>query len=213
MAVVFSDLFTDTNGTALTSHTPTSGSWTNVSNGTLASIQSNALRGPDGYRAVECIAVGTATLADGFVESSMKEPSGGADTNFKLYFSYTDASNHYFLEWRTFSSFRDVKMYKRSGGTNTQLGSTYSTGALTVGVFYPIRLTKSGGALSVQFNGSTVISATDGTPFSTSSHTRFMWAANVPGHDLDYFTVDDGGSGSPTPTPAFGRYGVRGPVR
>ena len=119
----------------------------------------------------------------------MLERVGGADAYLSLYFNYTDPSNHYFVQWRTFSSFRDVRLYKRVGGSNTQLGSTYSTGVLSEGVFYPIRLTKAGGALSVQFNDVTVISATDGTPLSTASHTRFAWLANVPGHDVDYYTV------------------------
>ena len=212
MPIIFSDNFTDTNGTVLSAHTPSVGvSWNPITNGNSGTINSNRLRTPDSYVLVAYEAVAASPIANGYVEANWFNVNSGSDNDLQLFMCFADSSNHYYVQWRMFTGFRDVRLYKRSGGVTTQLGSGYSTGTLTDSTFYTLRLTKSGAALSVQLGGATVISATDGSPLSTASHARIQLQSQFGTVAvIDDFSVNSEGL---TSTPAFGRYGVRGPVR
>ena len=191
--VVFQDDFTDTDAVVLSAHTPTIAgtSWQAIASESGGYITNNRFDSTSGYATPTYRAVGTSTFTEGYVQAEMyQNDEGGGDNYIRLKINHQDENNNYFVEWVTFTSIREVKLYKRVGGSNTQLGSTYATGELTNNIPYPLRLIRSGNDLSVMFNGEVVIGpVTDGSPLNTASHAVVDKVSQNGLSDIDNFMV------------------------
>lgn len=187
------DTFTDTNGTALTAHTPTGtggfSSWTNVA-GLGDAIQSNQLRfGP--------------YVNNGFVRAEYAFASADQDVSF-LYNAISNASNggpaaavrfnsaNTECYWAISSAFgtTDVRQYRiSSGGSFTQIGSTVTISARS------LPTTEFGGISSTnlltgKINGSTQISNTD-TNITGNLYAGLACGMNNVTIDVDDFSATD----------------------
>jgi len=103
---------------------------------------------------------------------------------------------------------------KFTSTTQTQVG-TLAALVPAAGETWTLRAQNLGSSveLTAYQNGSLVMTRTDSTsPHLTGQPGLYYRRENVGGTYLDDFTAQDIG-GAPTSTPAFGRYGVRGPVR
>lgn len=96
---------------------------------------------------------------DGYVEVDMTQANDGGivfnrtTNNDYLMVAVDDASS-------TSGNVNKVRLFTRVGGSFTQVGST-ATIAFTRGTSHTIRLTRSGTAVSVSFDGTVVITGTD----------------------------------------------------
>ena len=205
--LLFQDDFTDTDAVVLSAHVPTIAgvSWTSLENETNATISGNRFDSPGGYATTTYQANGSDTFIEGYAQLEMYQADeSGGDNYVRLQINYQDVNNYYFVEWATFTSFREVKLFKRSAGTNTQLGTTYSTGALTNLTPYPLRITRSGNDLSVMFNGEVVIGPiTDSSPINVASHAIVHKNSQNGLSDIDNFMVVSTDS-APAPSTAAG---------
>lgn len=111
------------------------------------------------------------TGADSLVAADFDQADGSG-----LIANYQDASTLYFVQiWDdsgtgTQSS---VALYKRSGGSNSQLGST-ATISFPRGRFRRFILDVQTGELTVRMDGSTIISATDGSPLAAGQSGLYL---------------------------------------
>lgn len=175
MAVVFSDTFTDADGTTLASHTPTVGtSYTvldyTVSGAYTAEINTNRLRAVSpGYGAFYLwkLNPGTAFAADHTISFAYGANTGGvgrAEVRFRTRVQGSGAHYAFVLEYNNNTSTTDVAvsiLYVDSGGSETTVASgTFAPSAYAGDT---IDCIVSGSSLSMKRNGSALISGTNGT--------------------------------------------------
>ena len=135
-------------------------SWTAISDGGL-SIASQAVAGtagahcgrhPDrrGYGSDQYsqVEVTSTQLTGGqWIGPTVRSQNGGQDTYLGIYF------------WNNGTP--QLRLYKRTAGTLTQLGSSYNSGPLAAGT--QLQLSAVGSTIAFQQNGATRISVTDTT--------------------------------------------------
>jgi len=117
------------------------------------------------------------TLADDFVGIGGRRVNNGASD-----------SNFYAIFLRP-GGFNEMLLYKRVAGVSTQLGS-FSTGALSVGINYTIKLEMNGTTIKAYFNGTESISVTDTSLSVTGDALILNTSSGVPTVTFDNFTVD-----------------------
>jgi len=181
--------------------------WT-VSTG-LSSFQitSNAARGTSGA-SLDAVSTGAATFtAD--QEASVKYTARGsfdfagpavriASSAATGYAVYADGVNS-----------SDRRLVRVTGQTRTAIG----TAAIVPVAGDVVKLRVVGTTLTVYVNGSLVDTVTDST-YASGQPGMYYLLDNVSATRLDDFIADDVGlPPSSSPVPAFGRYGVRGPLR
>lgn len=188
--LVFEDTFTDTDDTALSSHTPELGTWT-LLGGAAPTIVTNRLKSRPGYAGDMAQAVSAAPLVDSVIKSRWKNGVAASDNNITLIARGDPYETAYHVQWRTYPDFRDIKLYRYVDGDETQIGY-YSTGVLTDNAFYDFNLRCSGGVISVEFDGVEVISVDDsGDPdfINTAGYGGFDTAQQGGDAPLDFFRV------------------------
>lgn len=158
MADIFRDAFTDTNGTALTAHTPDTGTgWTEVwKSGTdIAEVQSNEVM-PDGLGASEGFiysADATYSSADYKVFADVTTQDSSDDVNY-IMARMTDQDNFYAIKFN-----EDVfTLYKKVTGTWTQLDDEAVTLPVDTDV---IQLRVQGTSIKGYINGVEHLTSTD----------------------------------------------------
>ena len=152
--------------------------------GTAGDIRVGESYGGDQYSQVE---VTSTQLSGGqWVGPSVRSQNGGQDTYLGIYF------------WNNGTP--QLRLYKRTAGTFTQLGASYNSGPLPAGT--KLTLSAVGSTISFQQNGTTRIAVTDST-----------LTGGAPGLMTFGAAVADnwaGGTGSPPPPPST--YSVGGTV-
>lgn len=155
-----SDTFTDTNGVALTSHTPEIGGAYSAQNGYTPSpansIQANRMISGSNVGVYRNAA--TPPSADYFVECVLDWISTVTADNIGVIGRAAAAANtFYFARWS--QSAGGFQLFKCVAGTNTQLGATYvsafASGSRT------IRLTMTGTTIAMSVDGVERVSVTD----------------------------------------------------
>lgn len=176
--LIFNDTFTDTNGTALTAHTPDTGTgWTEEERtGTaIQQIDSNAASPSANEASVRHIysAQPDPGTPDYDVEFTIVAMSG-ADDPFFLVARFADANNYYSAGAYNDGTF---KIFKKVSGTVTELDSF--SGSFANGDTFKFELR--GTALKLYKNGSEQCSATD-SDLTSAGKAGFgagnAWAAN-----------------------------------
>ena len=154
------DTFTDTNGVAVTAHTPeTGGSWvaqTGYTPSPNSLINNNRLYAASATGVYRNTA--TPPSADYYVECVLDFfTTVSADNNGVTGRASDVANTFYFARWsQTAGGFQ---LFKCVAGTNTQLGSTY-TNAFTSGS-RTVRLTMTGTTIAMSIDGTERVSVTD----------------------------------------------------
>jgi hypothetical protein len=134
--VIFNDTFTETNTTALESHTPDTGAgwtkvfddgatntWNVIGGGGYASL--NASDSDDG---VIYLADTLPTSVDYEVRVDFKRRDSGDDT-FEIIFKYKDANNFYYLQWSTnYSTY--CRLRKVEGGVGSDIEGNFNYGVM-----------------------------------------------------------------------------------
>jgi hypothetical protein len=212
MTVVFSDTFTDTDGTTLASHTPTVGaSYTvidfTVLNAFTAEINTNRLNAitpgyssfyrwklnpASAYAANHTIAfnwgANIGANGRGDFRFQTRFQSGGERYEFRLVYDHTVSTTAVTAEIR----------YITAGGTVTVLATT--TFSPSAYANEPFVCTVNGTALSMSRNGSGLLSTTDSTIASAGDvNLRVDVSSFANAARLDDLTITNTGSG---PTPA-----------
>lgn len=145
-ALPFSASFTSPSTDAWT---PVGGSWS-VSGG---EYQQSSTAG------AALAVTGAPVWSDYAVQAKVKNVASGTGT-IGLAGRYQDTSNYYFVTFDRVAN--NFKLYRKVGGTNTQLGVTYAD-TWTVGSVKTIKLSFAGTSVRVSVDGSEVIAATDAT--------------------------------------------------
>jgi hypothetical protein len=148
---VVSDTFTRANSTTPGS-TETGQPWT-VHSGAFA-IDANRLT---------CTATGRMTVDSGTANATASiQFNVGADGTGRdgaLIFRYVDANNYFYAYWYRSSTGSGIELYRRSAGTDTNIGGYYSSvGAST---WHTIAVDYQGSAIAVSLDGTARISVTD----------------------------------------------------
>ena len=132
MALVFSDTFTDTNGTNLDDHTPDTGTgWTEEERTGVRSLECfgnncEAEAGELNDRATYS-AQPDPTVADYDVEFDYKTVSIGAEAPYHLFARLTDLSNFYLATFYGSDATDDYKLNKKVAASFTELASLNET--------------------------------------------------------------------------------------
>jgi hypothetical protein len=198
-----SDTFTDTSGTALSTH---SADWTlHTSYGTGACVISDAnrVRRSNNNSALFWHA-GSPASADYEVSADLftKETDGGASNTGVVGRVDTTANTAYHARYGG-STTDGWQLFKIVGGTSTQLGST-SSQSLTDETTYAVKLKMVGTTIELfkEGSGSATISVTDSAISAAGkSGIRFVGTAetNTAGLHIDNFSADDvGGATHPS---------------
>lgn len=200
MAQFASDAFTDTAGTALSTH---SADWTlHTSYGTGACVISDAnrVRRSNNNSALFWHA-GTPASADYEVSADLftKETDGGASNTGVVGRVDTAANTCYHARYGG-SSVDGWQLFKLVAGTATQLGST-SSQSLTDETTYAVKLKMAGTTIELfkEGSGSATVSVTDSAISAAGkSGIRFVGTGetNTTGLHLDNFSADDVGAAS-----------------
>lgn len=207
----FEDLFTGTNGTDLTAHTPDTGtSWSvgETSSGTdTIEIQTNQARAATGtanHRVAYLAACNPALAgADYDVEAKLTVSSGTgagvADDPFYVIGRWS-TNNNYYAAAVYQGTTNLLKLYKKVGGTVTQLGSSV---AYTMVANDVVKLVMVGTSIKVQINGVDQISVTDSDLTGTGTPGIGFGNAFVSGDDIatswridNFKVVDNSSAGS-----------------
>lgn len=195
MATVFSDTFTDTNGTLLQSHTPTIGtSWVKHSGSGSedATISSNQLATPIlAGASLLYYANGTPGNANYSTQATMTitANSGGGVTA-----RHSSSATTFYLA-RYLKSAGQWQLFKFVAGTATSLG-TYSE-SITNGTQKVCKLTCSGSTITVTIDGTLRITATDSAITAAGFGGVRLGSATANDTLIDDYSVVD--TVSPTP--------------
>lgn len=204
MAVLYLHDFTASNATLVQSDAPTTGTNNLTATTGTARIQSNR-----GYRASDpsCVYTTNETFgtADYFVRATWRQLTAETSNTFRLVGRKASANASYFVEYALATT--DLRLYSRSGGTNTHIGSAYSwSPSLTTD--YVVDLVMNGSSISVKLDGATVIGPVTDTANSSAGQSEFLISSsgtNGSGKDwhIDNFTVDSSVSSSVTFRPFY----------
>lgn len=132
MAIYALDNFTDTNGTALTSHTMNVGTGWVLGRGTF-DIQSNRANNSAGAGDGHCVAYTETSNADVIITATLV--TGPSDRSIRVVGNYVDADN-YFLGYASAASI--IISEKVSGSFNTRVSGTIPS--LNTSTSYPVIL-------------------------------------------------------------------------
>lgn len=159
MGVIFQDSFTDTNGTALTAHTPDTGTgWTEEENTGSGNqeIQSNHVQSSDAETEVRHIysAQPNPANTDYEIELTAVNASSSSTSPVFLVARFADTNNYYSAGVYGDGTF---KIFKKVSGTVTQLAT--SSGSISDGD--TIKFTVDGTSLDISKNGTSQASVTD----------------------------------------------------
>lgn len=131
MALLFRDTFTDTDSTALQSHTPDTGTgWTRVwgSSGVNISVEANQAEGSGGASdGAIYTADATYGTADYMVKATITDMSIGSDDPIFLLLRVQDQENMYAVGFWDNGTASSSRMYKKVSGTWTALGTAFTT--------------------------------------------------------------------------------------
>ncbi|MEE9302600.1 MAG: hypothetical protein V3U84_02335 [Thiotrichaceae bacterium] len=192
MADIVKDEFTDTNGTALTAHTPDTGTgWTEVANTSTASIfeiNNNACRVDVAEDAVHIAASCEPDPSDAeyIVECSISAISGSSDDGLGLFARRTDNDNFYALQiLPNVNAENSTKIFKQVSSSDTELAS-FDLNDNTAGNY---RLIITDAKKSVTHGGIEILSTTDNVLTSTGD--AGIWAGNYVGDSTDITTFDN----------------------
>ena len=148
-----------------------------TANALAGDIRAGESYGSDQYSQ---LSVTSTQLSGGqWIGPSVRSQNGGQNTYLGIYF------------WNNGTP--QLRLYKRTSGTFTQLGASYNSGPLPAGT--TLTLTAVGSTIALQQNGITRISVTDST-----------LTGGTPGlMSYDTATADNwaGGTGAPPPPPSF----------
>lgn len=186
-----SDAFTDTNGTALSAHTPTGGLGTwYVSSAGYHDIQSNTLRWyntpPSEHRAVRL----EYDLSSDDHYAQCLVPSGNANSFQHPVARFSASALTYYVGRRASQEAKVCDAMYRSVANTWTLLATSSP--LTYGVPYTIRITCDGTAdLSVSVGGSVTLSYTDSSASKLTGQTRCGLRSITTGTYADDFEAAD----------------------
>jgi|GEM_PF-3959572 len=167
---VLIDTFTDTNGTALTAHTPdfptTGGAWSLIGASSSMTIQSARLLDA-GATSTNYYAINAATLSGDFTGSVDLFAGNTTILAFGMVFCWTDVNNHYGLRWNGFGT-PQWDLYKWTAGTQTVFGNYATVGErLTNSTFTTLGVTRVGNVFTPTLNG-TALTLTTGTNTDSS---------------------------------------------
>lgn len=148
------DTFTDTNGTALASHTPEKGGPWTLSGGVI-DVQSNAAKYASG--AAHVVGTVPVTTANGYMQATLVD---GATREYGVIIN-AQSSTESWMAWR--SGPNSVILYERSGGSFTNRGTAVATPAT-------LKIEANGDTIKVYGNGVEIISYTVGSrPYKASA--------------------------------------------
>jgi hypothetical protein len=154
------DTFTDSNGTALESHTGEVGAtWTEHSSFTSGgySIDTNRAVTPSASNAAMYYASGTPPIADYDVDATLRVLTAAYNSIGQGVAARVDTSANTMIFFRYSSS--GWQLFQTTTGTSLQIGVSSST-TLSAGQDYPIRLSVVGTNVTGAVNGVTVCSGT-----------------------------------------------------
>ena len=214
MAIFAKDNFTDTNGTAITSHTPDiGGSWTNHASfgNNFATIQSNKFQGTGvGLTAYYCNATpGGADYTVAIDQTGGEQGSGTTNGQGPMGRIDTAAITGY---WARYSPNNGGwQLFKSVAGTSTQLGAT-QTATLTASQVYHLVLSMVGTTISMIVDGTTLVSVTDSSISAAGKAGIRSAQLNTGTYLLDNFVATDTTS-SGGPFPFFTRQAMSGGFR
>lgn len=113
----------------------------------------------------------TITTADYITQATFRQVTAESGNKFRLMARRASASAMYFVEYD--SATADLKLYKRTGGVNTQIGSSYGWTPSTV-TDYVVQLICQGTSISVKLDGSTVIGPVTDATNSAAGQAGFL---------------------------------------
>jgi hypothetical protein len=166
-SVTVEDSFSDTSGTSLNSHTPTSGgAWTHLQGSTTATVTSGGrIRHLNTtFTPAYTIDYVTATpsSANYSVSATLYDASNVSNDMAGVVGRLDPATGSFYLgRWE--ESTTSWNIYRCTGTTCTRLAQVTGQGALTVHQSYRLKLDLNGTALKLYVNGVLKVSATDGT--------------------------------------------------
>lgn len=214
MAVFVSDTFTDADATLLTAHTGEAGAvWTlHTGNGNRLTTSGNRLAcASTGYEVVMAYASGAPAGAEYDVEAVFRYAGAlPLDAYDGVCGRFVAADgDHYRVVYETFSSNLRWKLLKRSGGTDTSLG-TYSQ-TLAADTDYAVKLEIRDAAKKVYVGGVERISSTDNAEAAAGGVAVYAFSSGD-GTRLDTLAATDAG-GSPPAGTLLVHPGVAGGMR
>lgn len=194
MALIFSDAFTEVSNTALTSHTPTilGTGWTQEKASATAVAHA---------RATDVLMSSAQDIGNGMTYSSQPNPaiadvdvqatlaavySGSSSAPIALIARFADTSNYYAVQiLGTSHAQNDTKIYKRVGGTWTQLAAVDTSWANGDVLKFEIRdATK-----KVYKNGVEILSTTDNA-ITAAGKAGVAWGAEAGGNGSHVFSTE-----------------------
>ena len=203
MTVIFSDTFTDTDGTDLQSHTPTVGTSYTRSGGTGGiSITSNAatLDNTSATFATNrqyALAMGTTPIADGSIVCDVQFGLFNGQGRLGFEVRRQGDTSHY--EWRLIhnavASTDSIELFHFDSSSNE---TSIAAANLTVparSTLYALSLSHTGNAFVAVFNGSTVINTTDSTISAAGSYRLTAGANNVDQIGFDNLVIENASAG------------------
>lgn len=132
------------------------------------------------------------SVADYITQATWRQVTAETGNKLRLMARRASANAMYFLEYD--SATADVKLYVRSGGTNTQIGSSHSWSPSTA-TDYVFQLICQGSSISVKIDGSTVIGPVTNATNTAAGQAGFLVTSsgtNGTGKDwqIDNISVD-----------------------
>ena len=202
--MALTDTFTDTAGTALTSHTADAGgSWTMVSGTSPVITAAGRVRnGVAGASSLLAYHSAVPPSADYEVSVDVVQISVTTSQIAGLITRYDSGSDSCYMA-RYIHNGTQIQLYRRVSGTFTLI--TSSTYSATINVPFRISCLLSGNDITVKVDGSTVITYTDGTPVSGAGRAGIALASNATPSDSAGLHLDNFDNG-------FTSSGVIGPL-
>jgi hypothetical protein len=195
MAQFVNDTFTDTNGTALTSHTSEGTTWTRRgSGGSAAGIQNNAVNAPDSLDLYT--ASNSPAGANYSVTATLKYKSTSTSPYVGVVFGWADANNYYWAGWDGWytAPVNRWRIFKVVGGTRTEIGVYNSAPA--VNDIVTIEAGRNGSSVYLKINGTERITGSTDAGITGNGSAGLSAFGSTPtdgsnGIDLQAISADD----------------------
>ena len=195
------DNFTDSNGTALASHTVTGGTWATVIGGTGGfEVQSNKLRETANTGVNYGILTTTSALGNNqqvnAIHNAENTTAGSTFAAFGVGCRINSGQTQGYLA--IFYSERvEFKLFSIDAGSFTQLGSTYVPGGFSNTADYAISVVANGTSISAKWAGSTVIGpVTDSAATAGKAGVASIGFSDASLDTLEVIDLDAGGGSS-----------------